>query len=190
MLCYDSTLPGDCACVLCREWSASIVFNTTKQGFPLRIGTIADVGQTVNSSYTRDQLKANNPDIIINVSLAKHTHTHRVYGCVCVCVCPTHTHTHTYRHTTRPPKHTEDYCTCTELNQAYSGRCAHTFSHSVGRVCICLCVLSGLRAWMWLCVCVCVCVYISSQVADNTYADNYDAFNATQPGSGNGTNQK
>ena len=35
------------------------------QLYPLRIGLIADVGQSDNASITRDQLAAHNPDVVL-----------------------------------------------------------------------------------------------------------------------------
>ncbi len=34
--------------------------------YPLRVGLIADIGQTANSTITRNRLAANSPDVIIH----------------------------------------------------------------------------------------------------------------------------
>jgi len=53
-------------------WSEEIKFTTlpsasSKTVYPLRIGVVGDIGQTVNSSQTRNHLSANKPQVIINV---------------------------------------------------------------------------------------------------------------------------
>ena len=53
----------------------------SKNPYPIRMGLSADIGQTVNSSQTRDHLIANKPDVILNIgdlSYADHVRSRRV----------------------------------------------------------------------------------------------------------------
>ena len=65
MFDISDVLEDSCVYILSFLWlqrSAS-----SKTVYPLRIGVVGDIGQTVNSSQTRNHLSANKPQVIINV---------------------------------------------------------------------------------------------------------------------------
>ena len=59
-------------------WSQELRFRTlaaagSSKRYPLRIGLVGDLGQTANSSLTRDFMKANHPQVLY---LSDHSSSH------------------------------------------------------------------------------------------------------------------
>ena len=48
--------------------------------YPIRVGLIADVGQTLNSTQTRDHLTASKPDVILNMGDLSYADHVRIGG--------------------------------------------------------------------------------------------------------------
>ncbi|GFH10112.1 purple acid phosphatase [Haematococcus lacustris] len=60
--------------------SLASIYDTHHLRYPLRVGLMADVGQSENSTATRDHLMMNSPEVIINVADLTYADTYSAVG--------------------------------------------------------------------------------------------------------------